>query len=184
MVNDKSYSQALAKSETLLADYPDDSRVNMARGAVLAGQSNYPGACAAFFKATELSPGSMPAVMNLAEIEFVLSHYPEAVALHRKLLTAQPNNALLIFRLYLCARMQKDPEVAEKLLRNPYVGTQSLEWYYMQAADALFSGQQIEGLKKIQKARVLFGSSTVPFDNTFVRLGLITEAQKNQAKTP
>ena len=49
----------------------------------------------------------------------------------------------------------------------------------MNAAEALFAGQKEQGLKMLEKARLLFGEKTRPYDKTFSRLGLIPEMKDN-----
>jgi cytochrome c-type biogenesis protein CcmH/NrfG len=175
MIAEKNFPDALAKIEKLETEYPGDARVFMAKGAVYAGQRDYPKALAAFEEAEKLSPGSVAATMNLAEILFVMGRHSEAEALYRKIHAAQKKNTLVIFRLYLCAQLQKSQEDATGFLNNPSIGAQTLEWYYMQAANDLFAGRKTEGLKTIEKARVLFGSKTKPYDKTLARLGLLPE---------
>lgn len=175
----KDFAQAQAKTEQLEAEHPDDARILMAKGAVFAGQRAYPEALAAFQKAVDLAPSSTSARMNLAEIQFVMGQYAEAESLYQKIFAIQPKNTLIVFRLYLCAQLQKNPEAAAALLRSPAIGAQSLEWYYMQGAEALFAGQKTEGMKSIEKARLLFGSKTRPYDKTLARLGLLEEVPEN-----
>lgn len=175
MIADKNFSDALAVVEKLEAEYPEDGRIFMAKGAVYAGQRNYPEALTSFEKARQLSPGSVAATMNLAEILFVMGRYPEAETLYQKIYAAQKKNTLVVFRLYLCALLQKNQEAAATLLSNPSIGAQTLEWYYMQAANDLFAGKKTEGLKTIEKARVLFGAKTRPYDKTFARMGFLPE---------
>ncbi len=173
LISDKNFPRALAITEQLEAEYPSDPRIFMAKGAVFAGQRAYPEALAAFQKAVDLSPSSSAARMNLAEIQFVMGQYAGAESLYRKIFAAQPKNTLVVFRLYLCAQLQNNPEAAAALLRSPAIGAQSLEWYYMRGAEALFAGNKTEAMKSIEKARILFGARTMPYDKTLVRLGLL-----------
>lgn len=179
LISEKDFSRALASAEQLETEYPDDARIFMAKGAVFAGQRAYPEALAAFQKALQLAPSSAAATMNLAEIQFVMGRYAEAESLYRKLFAAQPKNTLLIFRLYLCAHLLKNPEAAAALFRSPAIGMQSLEWYYMQGTEALFAGNKSEGIKTIEQARILFGAKTKPYDKTLARLGLLPETPEN-----
>jgi tetratricopeptide (TPR) repeat protein len=179
MITEKNFVQATAELQKLESDYPDDPRVLMVKGAVLAGERAYPEAREAFQKALDLSPTSTAALMNLAEIEFVMGSYADAEAHYRKLLPSQPKNPLLLLRLYLCAKLRKDPEAASQFLQSPAIGPQSLEWYYMNAAENLFDGNKTEGTKPIDKARLLFGEKTRPYDRTLFRLGLIPDNPGN-----
>jgi tetratricopeptide (TPR) repeat protein len=108
-----------------------------------------------------------------------MGQYAEAESIYQKILAIQPKNTLIVFRLYLCAQLQKNPEAAAALLRSPTIGAQSLEWYYMQGAEVLFAGNKTEAMKHIEKARLLFGSKTRPYDKTLVRLGLLDEAPED-----
>jgi Tfp pilus assembly protein PilF len=179
MISGKNFARAKEEVEKLEAEYPDDPRVLMTKGAVFAGERSYPEALAAFQRALDVAPGSAAALMNLAEIEFVMGKYPQAEEHYRKLSSHQPKNTLLLLRLYLCAQLRQDPEAAAQYLRSPALGAQSLEWYYMNAAEALFAGQKDLGLKTLDKARLLFGDKTRPYDKTFSRLGLIPESKEN-----
>ena len=111
-ISEKNFDRAREEIQKLEAEYPDDPRVLMTKGAIFAGERSFPEALASFQKALELSPGSAAALMNLAEIEFVMGKYPEAEEHYRKLLGHQPKNTLLLLRLYLCAQLRKDPEAA------------------------------------------------------------------------
>lgn len=175
LIAEKNFAQAKAEVTALEADYPGDPRIIMTKGAVFAGERDYSAARAEFQKALDLSPNSTGAIMNLAEIEFVMGEYADAEGHYRQLLDSQSKNPLLVLRLYLCAKLLKDPEAAERYLRSPAVGAQSLEWYYMNAAEALFAGDKTEGTKTIEKARLLFGEKTRAYDKTLSRLGLIPE---------
>jgi tetratricopeptide (TPR) repeat protein len=179
LISEKNFAQAKEDVDKLLIAYPNDPRILMTKGAIFAGERNYPDALASFQQALDLAPDSAPAMMNLAEIEFVMGKYAEAEAHYIKLVPSQPKNPLLVLRLYLCAKLQKDPEAAAKYLRSPAIGAQSLEWYYMNAAEALFAGNNTEGMKTIEKARLLFGEKTRPYDKTLSRLGLIPETPGN-----
>ena len=114
-------------------------------------------------------------MMNLAEIEFVMGDYPGAEAHYLKLYDSQSKSPLLVLRLYLCAKLRKDSDAAQRFLRSPAIGAQSLEWYYMNAGEALFAGDKTTGIKTVEKARLLFGEKTRPYDRTLSRLGLIPE---------
>lgn len=174
-IRKKNFAEALAALDLLETEYPNDPRILMTRGAASAGQREYPQALAAFQKAYDLAPSIPATLMNLAEIEFVMGHYAEAEPRYRKLHKLQPKNALILFRLYLCALLQKKPDEAGALLNSSDLRTQSLEWHYMRATDLLFNGKETEGLEVIQKARLLFGQQTLPYDKTLVRLGLIKD---------
>ncbi len=179
LISEKNFPPALVITEKLEAEFPNDARIFMAKGAVYAGQRSYPEALEAFQKAVDLSPSSSAARMNLAEIQFVMGRYAEAESIYQKIFAIQPKNTLLVFRLYLCAQLQKNPEAAAALLRSPAIGAQSLEWYYMHGAEALFAGNKAEAMKNIDKARVLFGSKTRPYDKTLLRLGLLEDVPES-----
>lgn len=174
-ISEKDFTQAKAEVQTLEADYPNEPRIIMIKGAIYAGERDYPAARAEFQKALDRYPDSPAAIMNLAEIEFAMGDYANAENHYSRLSGSQSKNPLLVFRLYLCAKLLKDTEAAQRYLRSPAVGAQSLEWYYMTAAEALFGGNKTEGLKTIEGARLLFGEKTRPYDKTLSRLGLIPE---------
>jgi tetratricopeptide (TPR) repeat protein len=179
LIAEKNFGSAREELQKLEAEYPDDVRVVMAKGAIYAGERSYPEAYAAFQKALDLSPTSAAALMNLAEIEFVMGKYSDAEANYRKLLKGQTKNPLVPFRLYLCAQLRHDPAAADEYLSHPAIIAQSMEWYYMTAARELFAGKKEEGRKILEQARLLFGEKARPYDRTFVRLGLIPDAPNN-----
>ncbi|GEM_PF-3965622 len=178
-ISEKDFARARQEIQKLEAEHPDDIRVLMLKGAVHAGERSYPEALDAFRTALDRAPNSAAAMMNLAEIEFVMGKYSEAETHYRKLLATQPKNPQIPFRLFLCAQITNDPAAAERYLNHPAIGTQSLEWHYMTAARELYSGNRETGLKILEKARLLFGEKSRPYDRTFARLGLIPEPPKN-----
>jgi len=175
LITEKNFAEAKKELQTLETEYPNDARVQMIKGATFAGERSYPEALAAFQKALDIDPNSSAALMNLAEIEFVMGKYSEAEEHYRKFLSLQPKASLVLLRLYLCAQLRKAPEEAGQYLRSPTIGAQSMEWYYMKAAESLFAGRKEEGLKTLEKARLLFGEKTRPYDKTFARLDLIPD---------
>jgi tetratricopeptide (TPR) repeat protein len=171
----KKTDEALGALDRLEQSVGTDSRISMARGAALAAARDYPRAYEAFSQAVVLTPNSLSARLNLAEIEFVMGKYAEAGERYEDLLRQQPRNPLLVFRAYLCARQQKLEAKAAALRDNPVVGSHSLEWYYIQAAEAFGAGKTAEAGKLVDQARLLFGDKARPYDLTFQRLGFLKD---------
>lgn len=170
----KDYDNAMKALEGPLASQPDDPKVHVMHGALLAARRQYPGAQAAFRKALDLSPGSAPVMFNLAEIEFVLGHYAEAGEFYTKLRPMMPENKMLLYRQYLCALMLDNQEDAQRVINSPLLPAQSPEWFYIKAAEAFRNGNKKEGQKLVEQARRLYGEKVRPHDQTLQRLGMLS----------
>ncbi len=173
LISARNFAEARAMAMELEAYDPDDIRLLVAKGVLASAQGDSQTARALFGRADKLAPGNLPVIVNMAENEFVTGHYKEAEVQYRRILAEQPKNLRAIFRLYLCARLQQEPGDAARYFDLAAPSANSLEWFYIRAADALFEGRTEEGRGYLDKARALFGDKTAPYDKTLVRLGLI-----------
>lgn len=157
----------------LEAQNPDDIRLLVSKGIIAAANGDSETALVAFTRADRLKPGSLPIIFNLAETVFFLRRYAEAETQYRRILLAQPGNLQAIFRLYLCTRLQKKNDEAARMLRMASASVSSIEFLYIQAADALFERRTQEGKQLLEKAHSLFGNKAAPYDKTLLHLGLL-----------
>ncbi len=170
----KDYDAAMKALQGPLGAEPDNPRVQVMHGALLAARRQYPEAQAAFKRALELAPGSASTMFNLAEIEFVLGHYAEAGALYAKLRPLMPENKILLYRQYLCALMTNKAEDARLIQESTLLPAQSPEWFYINAAHCFHEGNKAEGQRLVNQARLLYGEKVRPHDQTLQRLGLLS----------
>lgn len=173
LISARKFAEADDLARELETVDPDDIRLLTARGVLASAQGDSEAARRYFTKANTLVPGMVPIIVNLAENEFVTGRYREAEVHYRKILVEQPANLRAILRLYFCARLQQEPQDAARYLELTAPYPNSLEWFYIRAADALFEGRTEKGGELLEKARALFGDATAPYDKTLVRLGLI-----------
>lgn len=166
------YPSARDAADDLASRFPTDYRIPAAKGTIAVAERDPQAAWVQFSKAEQLAPNSIVVVMNLAEVEFSLGRYADAEPRYRRILAAEPADKLVLFRLYLCARLQQKNE-AETYLHSPLVGRQSIAYYYLNAADALLDGRPEEARHLMEKARLLFPGKTRVYEKTLERLHLI-----------
>lgn len=172
-ISQKNYDEAQKQLETLRQLWPDDARVYQVEGALLAGRKDYKGARKAFEKALELQPQAKSVYFNLAEVDFVSGNYEAAEAGYKKLTDVWAKNPMILFRIYLCERMQKHDEDAAEIEKSPNLKPESVEWLYVQAAKNFFDKKNSVGNQYVEKARLMYPEEGKVCELTLQRMGLI-----------
>ncbi|CAN5464797.1 hypothetical protein BH09VER1_BH09VER1_25790 [soil metagenome] len=173
LISLKHYDEAEKELATLRTLWPNDARIYQVEGALLAGRKDYKGARQAFEKALELQPQARSVLFNLAEVDFVAGDYAAAAAGYKKLPELWSKNGMILFRLYLCERMQKHDREAAELEANPNLKPESVEWLYVQAAKNIMDKNERVGFQYVDKARLIYPEEGKVCELTLQRLGLI-----------
>lgn len=173
LISLQKYDAAERQLQLLRPLWPNDPRIHHLEGAMLAGRKDYVGARKAFEKALALQPQARSVHFNLAELDFVSGNYAAAEAGYKKLTTSMPKNGMILFRLYLCARLQNKTEEAAEFEASPALAPQSVEWLYVQAAKNFLDKKKSAAWPYVTKARILYPDESKVFDLTLERIGLL-----------
>lgn len=163
-----SVKAALAELEKF---YPNDPRTFVARGTSLAHEKNYDEARKSYLRALELSSGLPSALINLGEIEFATGHYAKAAGYYEQAARRLPRNSLILFRRYLCYSLLNERSTAEAVARELSSQPNSVEWYFIQASEALHSGNKPEAQRLVTTARTLFGERAAAYQESLRKIG-------------
>jgi hypothetical protein len=82
------------------------------------------------------------------------------------MLEDRPGNEILLFRLFLCALLQKHAVQADELLALLPSGGTTPAWYYANAARLFADKKGSEARKIVATARILYPDKTAFFDAT------------------
>lgn len=104
--------------EKLIADYPEDARLHLLLGSVLAAARDYEGAKAAMAQAVELSPDYGIARFQLGFLHFTSGDAAEAVSIWEPLREHSPDDYLRLFAEGLERLAVDDFDQAEELIRR------------------------------------------------------------------
>jgi len=173
LISQKKYDEAQKQLEILRTLWPNDARVFQVEGAMLAGRKDYKGARRSFEKALELQPQAKSVYFNLAEVDFVSGNYEAAEAGYKKLAEVWAKNPMILFRIYLCERMQKHDQEAAEIEKNPNLKPESVEWLYVQAAKNFFDKKDRIGNQYVEKARLMYPEEGKVCELTLQRLGMV-----------
>jgi tetratricopeptide (TPR) repeat protein len=128
------YEAALRRTEEaekLEATNPDIANV---RGAIYVKQQQWDLATAQFNKALTLNPKHFPAQFNLGEVSFLQKKYGASRLVFRPLYDADPNNELLVYKIFLTYLLEgNEPESTTWLKKMDFTG-KTPAYYFAQAA--------------------------------------------------
>jgi len=158
--------------EALNALVPGNITVLTHTGAMHLLRKDYAAARVVYNQVLALNPSNYIAHYNLAEIEFVTKNYPEAERRFGKIHAVNPRDETVLFRLYLCALLQNDPDADRYAGKLSTAGlTPALK--YATAARLIRQNQNAEARKLLDQARTLFSGQTAFYDATFRQIGFI-----------
>ncbi|MEI6338972.1 MAG: tetratricopeptide repeat protein [Verrucomicrobiota bacterium] len=164
--------EAQKNIEALTALAPENPTVLTHTGALLLLRKNYPAARLAYQRVLAIKPDSYIARYNLAEIEFILKNYPEAERRFLEVQRARPRDETILFRLYLCALMQNNPD-ADRHFQKLSPAGRTPAWQYATAARLIRENKNAEARKILDQAHILYSGKTAYYDTTFRQIGLI-----------
>lgn len=164
-------SAAKAAAEELEEFYPQDSRTFIASGTVWAHEKKYDEARKAYLHALELTPGLSPALINLGEIEFASGNYTRAAGYYERAGKRLPRNPLILFRRYLCYSLLDERPMAGEVMKELSMHPNSVEWYYVQASEALRAGNKPEAQRLVATAGTLFGEQAAAYQESLRKIG-------------
>ena len=162
---------ALSSVAALEKYYPDDPRTFVAKGTVFAHQKDYVEARNSYIHALELVKGLPPALINLGEIEFAMGHYELAAGYYEQAAQRLPRNPLIMFRRYLCYSLLNERAKAESIMKELEARPDSVEWYFVQASEALHSGKKAEAGRLITAAGTVFGAQAAAYQESLKKVG-------------
>ncbi len=171
LMGQNNFRQAEANVEELFKLLPENASIHTLSGAMKSLQKDYDGARSDYHTALQLNPKSFSAAFNLAEVDFVTANYQGAQEQFQKLLVARPADEVLLFRIYLCALMLKEPSKAEAAFQKfPPVGKTPAR-QYAEAVRLYSENKAGEARKLISSAKVLYPEKTTFFDSSLKILG-------------
>lgn len=151
--------------------YPNDPRTFVARGTSFAHEKNYDEARKSYLRALELANGQPPVLINLGEIEFATRNYGKAAGYYEQAAKRQPRNPLILFRRYLCYSLLNEQSKASEVANELSSQSNSVEWYFIQASEALHSGKMQEAQRLVATARTLFGKRAEAYEESLKKIG-------------
>jgi tetratricopeptide (TPR) repeat protein len=151
----------LAEAETLS---PDNAEIYNLRGSIFLGVQlrDIEKARADFKKAMDLSPGAVPPLFNMAELEFVSGNFAEAEKGFRALVDKfdrlpQSMRHLLRFKIIVSmAKQSKLAEAEEELKTNFTFMDDTPAYYFARAVLALEAKREKEGNEWLTKGQIIF----------------------------
>ncbi|MCX6972048.1 MAG: tetratricopeptide repeat protein [Verrucomicrobia bacterium] len=151
--------------------YPKDPRTFVASGTVWAHEKKYDEARKSYLRALELAPGLPTALINLGEVEFASGDYTRAAGYYERAGKRLPQNPLILFRRYLCYSLLDERPMAGEVMKELSVHPNSVEWYYVQASEALRAGNKPEAQRLIATAGTLFGEQAAAYQESLKKIG-------------
>jgi tetratricopeptide (TPR) repeat protein len=128
------YDDALTKLNDVDKLRPNDPELINLRGAIYVKAEKWPQANDAFNHALQINPKYFPARFNLTEVAYLQKKYPEARAGLEKLLTEDPRNELIQYKIYLTYLLEGNlTEAKARLDKFDFTGN-TPAYYYAQAA--------------------------------------------------
>lgn len=162
---------ALSSVAALEKYYPDDPRTFVAKGTVFAHQKGYDEARNSYIHALELVKGLPPALINLGEIEFAVGNYGLAAGYFEQAGQRLPSNSLILFRRYLCYSLLNERAKTESVMKELASRPDSVEWYFVQASEALHAGKKAEAQRLVTAASALFGEQAAAYQESLRKIG-------------
>lgn len=104
------------------------------RGAIAIEQRNWEEGLRSCIEALRIDPGFYPAKFNLCEIPFYQGKYAEARTLWEKLLIQQPNDELLMYRIFLTYLLEGDTVNTDAWLKKLPFPSETPAYQYAHAA--------------------------------------------------
>jgi len=157
--------------EGLETFYPNDPRTFVARGTVFAQEKNYDEARKSYSHALELAPDLAPALINLGEVEFAVGNYGQAAKYYERAGQRLPRNSLIMFRRYLCYSLLNDRLRSESVIGELDARPYSVEWYFIQASEAIRAGKHSEAQRFLSSAKTLFGEQAAAYQESLKKIG-------------
>ena len=167
----KDSRSAHSAMEVLETFYPKDPRTFVARGTVFAQEKNYDEARKSYSHAVELAPDLAPALINLGEVEFAVGNYGQAAKYYERAGQRLPRNSLVLFRRYLCYSLLNDRPRSESVIGELDARPYSVEWYFIQASEAIRAGKHSEAQRFISTAKTLFGEQAAAYQESLKKIG-------------
>jgi len=167
----KKFDEALTKLREAEKLDPNSPFILNLIGAAYTKKKDYPAAKSSFDKALNADSRFFPAVFNLGELLFLQKQYPQALEYFTQMLTADPGNELIQFKVVLCLIQTNQMEDAKRLAARMKFPGESPAWYYSQAALRLQEGDKRKAADLIANAQIFFPIKTSLFQETFEDLG-------------
>ena len=162
---------ALSVVAELEKDYPKDARTYVTKGTFFAHQKDYGEARKSYLHSLEIVKGLLPALINLGEVEFATGNYGLAAGYFEQAGQRLPRNPLIMFRRYLCYSLLNERAKTESVKKELAARPDSVEWYFVQASEALHAGKRSEAQRLITAAGTLFGEQAAAYQESLRKIG-------------
>ena len=110
-------------------------------------------------------------MINLGEVEFATGNYGLAAAYFEQAGQRLPRNPLIMFRRYLCYSLLDERAKTESVRKELAARPDSVEWYFVQASEALRAGKRSEAQRLITAAGTLFGEQAAAYQESLRKIG-------------
>jgi len=171
LIGQQRLNKAEKNLEKLKALAPQHPTVLTFSGAIKSLRKDYAGARADYSLALEVAPSSFNAAFNLAEVDFVTKNYPAATAQFRRMLDARPQDEILLYRLFLCALLENNTDLANSCLDRLSPAGTTPAYYYANAARQFQNKNIPEARKFLSTAKTFYPGKTAFFDSSNQLLG-------------
>lgn len=166
----KDYDAAEKKLDELNRAAPGSPFVLNLLGALWTKKKDYAKARESFEAALKADAGFFPAQFNIGELMFLEERYPAALEYFASMLSQNPGNELLQFKVFLCQLMIGNTEQAQKALEGIRFPGETPAWYYARAAWDFKRGEDGRARESLRVAREFF-KDTALFDESLSDLG-------------
>lgn len=140
-------------------------------GAAYTKKKDYTKAESYFKEALDVQFDFFPARYNIGELYFLQKMYPQALSHFSGMLTSNPGNELLKFKIVLCLLQTNQDADARKMVDEmSYPGSEPA-WFYSKAALAYKEGKKKKAREYTDSAKVLFSTKEELYAETFRDLG-------------
>ena len=134
-------------------------------------EKDYGEARKSYLHALVMVKGLVPALMNLGEVEFATGNYCLAAGYFEQAGERLPRNPLIMFRRYLCYSLLNERAKTESVKKELATRPDSVEWYFVQASEALHAGKRSEAQRLITAAGTLFGEQAAAYQESLRKIG-------------
>ena len=177
--NSRDYDTALTKLAAADKMFPDTLYALNMRGAIAIEQRRMDDGERYCLEALKSEPRFFPARFNLAEIPFVQKQYEEARKRFVELLSEEPKNELLQYRIFLTYLLERSDVEAKKALDALPFPSNTAAYYYAHAAWEFAHGNDATAKGWIRSGEYVFPhAKNSNFADVLYDLGWLKRAEK------
>ena len=161
--------EAIDKAEKIL---PPNPHTMNTRAAVFIEKREFEAGRKLCEDVLKIEPKYYPARFNLGEIPMMEGKYPESRLVFQKLLSENPRDELVQFRVFLTYLLEKNDSAAREILGKFKFPSDTPAFYYANAAWEYSRGNEAEAKAWIERGTWVFGEDkSVNFSESLIQIG-------------